>query len=211
MPKLMKKIIANSVLFTAFTVLSLSSNAQDLFNSKLAAFSSSYEKEYTQNYDEAIKALEKIYAKDDYEVNLRLGWLYYSKADYNKSVAFYKNAVVLKPSSVEAKLALVNPLSYLGNWDEIVTIYEEILKIDAKNYTVNYRLSLIWYNRKKYTQALGYAKAIQPIYPFDYETNLLLGKINIALGNITDAKNTLQKAILYNPLATEPTEILKGL
>lgn len=207
----MKNIISNSVLCTVFTVLGLSSYAQDVFNTKLAAFSSSYEKEYTQNYDEAIKALEKIYAKDDYEVNLRLGWLYYSKADYNKSVAFYKNAVVLKPNSVEAKLALVNPLSYLGNWDEIVTIYEEILKIDAKNYTVNYRLSLIWYNRKKYTQALSYAKIIQPIYPFDYETNLLLGKINIALGNITDAKNTLQKAILYNPLATEPIDILKGL
>lgn len=207
----MKKILVKIVFTSAFVMLNSSIQAQDLFNNKLSAFSSSYEKEYTQNYDEAIKALEKIYAKDDYEVNLRLGWLYYSKADYNKSVAFYKNAVVLKPSSVEAKLALVNPLSYLGNWDEIVTIYEEILKIDTKNYTVNYRLSLIWYNRKKYTQALTYAKAIQPIYPFDYETNLLLGKINIALGNITDAKNTLQKAILYNPLATEPIEILKGL
>ena len=108
-------------------------------------------------------------------------------------------------------MALVNPLSYLGNWDEIVTTYEELLKTDTKNYTVNYRLSLIWYNRKKYSQALSYAKAIQPVYPFDYETNLLLGKINIALGNITDAKSALQKAILYNPLATEPIEILKGL
>lgn len=205
-----KKSIVKATLISAFFLLNVSINAQD-FNSKLAAFSSSYEKEYTQNYDDAIKALENIYSKDDYEINLRLGWLYYSKGDHNKSVAFYKKAVVLKPSSVEAKLALVNPLSYLGNWDEIVTTYEELLKTDAKNYTVNYRLSLIWYNRKKYTQALSYAKAIQPVYPFDYETNLLLGKINIALGNIIDAKSALQKAILYNPLATEPIEILKGL
>ncbi|MBI2281610.1 MAG: tetratricopeptide repeat protein [Bacteroidetes bacterium] len=204
----MKKLI---VLGSAFVILQFSINAQDVFNNKLAAFSTSYEKEYTQNYDEAIKPLENIYSKDDYEINLRLGWLYYSKGDHNKSVAFYKKAVVLKPSSVEAKLALVNPLSYLGNWDEIVTTYEELLKVDPKNYTVNYRLSMIWYNRKKYAQALIYIKTIQPLYPFDYEANLLAGKINIALGNITDAKSALQKAIIYNPLSTEPVDILKGL
>lgn len=204
----MKKLI---VLGSAFVMLQFSVNAQDVFNNKLAAFSTSYEKEYTQNYDEAIKPLENIYSKDDYEINLRLGWLYYSKGDHNKSVAFYKKAVVLKPSSVEAKLALVNPLSYLGNWDEIVTTYEELLKVDPKNYTVNYRLSMIWYNRKKYAQALIYIKTIQPLYPFDYEANLLAGKINIALGNITDAKSALQKAIIYNPLSTEPVDILKGL
>lgn len=204
----MKKLI---VLGSAFVMLQFSINAQDVFNNKLAAFSTSYEKEYTQNYDEAIKPLENIYSKDDYEINLRLGWLYYSKGDHNKSVAFYKKAVVLKPSSVEAKLALVNPLSYLGNWDEIVTTYEELLKVDPKNYTVNYRLSMIWYNRKKYAQALIYIKTIQPLYPFDYEANLLAGKINIALGNITDAKSALQKAIIYNPLSTEPVDILKGL
>ena len=37
------------------------------------------------------------------------------------------------------------------------------------------------------------------------------GKINIALGNITDAKISLQQAILYNPTATEPVELIKGL
>ena len=206
----MKKSFLKTTLTSVILLFNFSIHAQD-FNNKLAAFSTSYEKEYTLNYDDAIKPLEKIYSKDDYEVNLRLGWLYYLKLDYNKSVTFYKNAIVIKPNSVEAKLAVVNPLSYLGNWDEIVTTYEGLLKTDTKNYTVNYRLSLIWYNRKKYTQALSYAKTIQPIYPFDYENNLLLGKINIALGNITDAKTSLQKAILYNPLATEPKEILKGL
>lgn len=196
-------------IFAVFTVFS--SFAQSSFNDKLAAFSSSYEKEYTYDYDNAIKALEKVYAESSYEMNLRLGWLYYLKADHTKSISFYKKALALNPNAIEIKLMVVNPLSYLGNWDEIAAIYESILKNDDKNYLANYRLGLIWYNRKKSTQALTYIKKLQPLYPFDYELNLLAGKINIALGNITDAKSALQQAILYNPTATEPLELIKGL
>lgn len=204
--------ILNQSILSILLVFTVSSSfSQHTFTEKLAAFSSSYEKEYTYDYDNAIKALEKVYIESSYEMNLRLGWLYYLKTDHTKSISFYKKALIQNPNSIELKLMIVNPLSYLGNWDDIVTIYESILKSDDKNYTVNYRLGLIWYNRKKSAQALIYIKKIQPLYPFDYELNLLAGKINIALGNITDAKNALQQAILYNPTATEPAELIKGL
>ncbi|MGE0561934.1 MAG: tetratricopeptide repeat protein [Flavobacteriales bacterium] len=205
--KHLKKSILLILVFLSFSSIF----AQNTFNDKLTAFSASYEKEYTYDYDNAIKALEKVYIESSYEMNLRLGWLYYLKADHTKSISFYKKALVQNPNSIELKLMIVNPLSYLGNWDDIVSIYESILKNDDKNYTVNYRLGLIWYNRKKSSQALTYIKKIQPLYPFDYELNLLSGKINIALGNISDAKTALQQAILYNPTATEPIELIKGL
>jgi len=204
--------ILNKSILSILLVFTVSSSfSQQTFNEKLTAFSSSYEKEYTYDYDNAIKALEKVYIESSYEMNLRLGWLYYLKTDHTKSISFYKKALAQNPNSIEIKLMIVNPLSYLGNWDDIVAIYESILKNDDKNYTVNYRLALIWYNRKKSSQALTYIKKIQPLYPFDYELNLLSGKINIALGNITDAKISLQQAILYNPTATEPVELIKGL
>lgn len=204
-------VLIKSILSILFVVTASSSFSQRTFNEKLTAFSSSYEKEYTYDYDNAILSLEKAYVENSYEMNLRLGWLYYLKTDYTKSISFYKKALAQNPNSIELKLMIVNPLSYLGNWDDIVAIYESILKNDDKNYTVNYRLALIWYNRKKSSQALTYIKKIQPLYPFDYELNLLSGKINIALGNITDAKISLQQAILYNPTATEPVELIKGL
>ncbi len=204
--------ILNQSILSILLVFTVSSSfSQHTFTDKLTAFSSSYEKEYTYDYDNSIKALEKVYTESSYEMNLRLGWLYYLKTDHTKSISFYKKALVQNPNSIELKLMIVNPLSYLGNWDDIVAIYESILKSDDKNYTVNYRLGLIWYNRKKSVQALAYIKKIQPLYPFDYELNLLAGKINIALGNITDAKNALQQAVLYNPTATEPAELIKGL
>ena len=205
----------NFLKISSFTILlvftCITGFSQATFKDKITAFSTSYEKEYTYDYDDAIKALEYVYEDNSYEINLRLGWLYYLKTDYIKSISFYKKALAQNPNSVELKLMIVKPLSYLGNWDEIVTIYESILKSDDKNYTVNYRLGLIWYNRKKNAQALIYIKKLQALYPFDYEVNLLSGKINIALGNIMDAKSDLQKAILYNPTVTEPADLIKGL
>lgn len=198
-----------TILFVTL-ILSIKAQGQDA-TAIITAFSKSYELEYAQKYNEAIAPIQKIYAADSYEINLRLGWLTYESGDYQKSISFYKKAIELKPKSVEAMLGLVYPVSSMGNWDEVITIYEKILKVDPSNYTVNYRMSLIWYNRKKNNNALMYSKILAELFPFDYENNLLLGKINIGLGNILEAKICLNKALLYNPLAQEPTELLKGL
>jgi tetratricopeptide (TPR) repeat protein len=207
----MKKNLIQQVVLFIFSIPLIHLHAQQSNSAIQQAFSKSYEYEYTYNYDDAIKALENVYSENSYEINLRLGWLYYLKTDHTKSISFYKKALVKNPNSIELKLMIVNPLSYLGNWNEIISIYESILKSDDKNYIANYRLGLIWYNRKKSTQALTYIKKLQPLYPFDYEINLLAGKINIALGNIVDAKIALQKALLYNPASIEPADLLKGL
>lgn len=202
----MKKIAFISLLL--FTVNSF---AQDSNTAIQNAFSKSYEYEYTYNYDDAIKVLQTITSNSLYEANLRLGWLYYLKGEHTQSVAYYKKAIASNPASIEARLGIANPLSYLGNWDEITAQYETILKTDAKNYTANYRLALIHYNSKKSTKAIIYINTISILYPFDYDVNLLAAKINIVLGNITPAKNALNKCLLYNPSATEALELYNKL
>lgn len=206
-----KLAIKGSLIFIFLLCLQGISFAQDKRQEVVNAFSKSYEFEAVQKYDLAIKSLEKVYSNASYEINLRLGWLYYLKAEHSSSVKYYKAAISLESKSIEARFGLAYPLSYLGNWNEIVKIYGEILKIDPKNYKANLRLGTIWYNRKKFSQALPYVKTLIAIYPFDYDVNLLAGKIYISQGKIVEAKASLTKCLNFDPTSEEVKTLMKGL
>ncbi len=180
-------------------------------NSLTEAFSKSYEFEYNKDLSKAISALDKVYTTDSYEINLRLGWLYYSIEDYVKSINYYKNAVKKEPSSIEAKLGLAYPISAQEKWGELITLYKEILNLDPLNYTVNLRMATLYYYRKDFVKAASYGEKVSKLYPFDYSYNLILGKINLSLGNIIHAKEHLNAALLYDPTATEVLGLLKAL
>jgi len=175
------------------------------------AFSDSYQFEYNKEYAQAISAMDKIYDANSYEINLRLGWLTYTTGDYFKSQTYYKNAIKINPNSIEAKLGYAYPTGALENWEDIIKTYNNILVLDPNHYTINSRMASIYYYRKSFEKANVYAKKISEQYPFDYTNNLLLGKINVSLGNITLAKLFLNKALLYNPSSSEVLALLKTL
>ncbi len=175
------------------------------------AFSESYQYEYTKDYAKAISSLDKFYDANSYEINLRLGWLSYANGDYLKSQNYYKNAIKIKPSSIEAKLGYAYPTSALDNWEDIIKTYNSILALDPNNYTVNSRMASIYYYRKDFEKAKTYADKVGAQYPFDYTNNLLLGKIYVSLGKVSLAKEHLNKALLYDPTSSEVLELLKTL
>ncbi|MFK7847683.1 MAG: hypothetical protein AB8G77_20490 [Rhodothermales bacterium] len=71
------------------------------------------------------------------------------------------------------------------------------------NSVVNYRLALIYAEQKEYVLAHPYALMVTALYPFNYEGQLLLAKIEIARGNILEAKNALMVCLQFNPKAKE--------
>lgn len=174
------------------------------------AFSKSYSFEYETQYAKAIAALEEINT-DSYQVNLRLGWLHYLNKAYARSEHYYKKAVALEPGSVEARFGMALPLSATGNWNGVLELYLEILKIDANNSIANYRTASIYYNRKDYANAGAYLARVIKMYPFDYDGNLLNGKILVATGNTEEARKALEKALQYNPQSQEVKTLLKKL
>lgn len=201
----MKKTIIIACISLTIAQLSFSQSKQT------KAFSNSYEHEYNKEYGLAIASLDSIYNANSYEINLRLGWLYYMKQDYLKSVKFYKNAMHLKPTSIEAMFGYVYPLAAMDNWDEVIQVYKDILVIDPQNYTANIRMANIFYFRKDFNRAITYAKVNGASYPFDYYTNLVLGQISIGMGKIDEAKKHLSTALLYYPESKDATALLKGL
>jgi tetratricopeptide (TPR) repeat protein len=174
------------------------------------AFSKSYLYEYETQYNKAIQALQELGA-ESYQLNLRLGWLHYLNKDYMKAETYYRKAISIEPASVEARFGLALPLSALGNWNEILNVYMEILKQDPNNSIANYRTASIFYSRNNYAEATKYILKVIRIYPFDYDSNLLYGKILLAQGKPTEAKKFYEKAIQYNPQSEEARTALKKL
>lgn len=174
------------------------------------AFSKSYSFEYEAQYTKAITALTDLHS-DSYQINLRLGWLYYLSKDYTKSEQYYRKAIALEPLSIEARFGLVLPLSMVGNWNSVLSSYLEIIKLDPNNSTANYRISSIYFARKDYSNAKVYVSKLLKFYPFDYDSNLLLGKILMAEGKNVEAKKHFTKALEYNPQSEEAKAAIKKL
>ncbi len=172
----------------------------------IRAFSDSYTLEREGKNKDALAVVKKVYNESNYEINLRLGWLAYMSGQFTESVSYYNNAIEKYPLSVEARLGLVLPLSALGNWDQIIEQYIAILKVDPQNTVVNYRLGVIYYERKQYDKAEKYLKKVINLYPFDHDTLLMLGWVKYRQGDNSQAKILFNKALLANPADTSARE-----
>lgn len=195
----MKKLIA-LVLLT----VSLQAGAQNL--SEL--FAKSYAAEKEGKYSEAITAMQGQTNASVYEVNLRLGWLYYMSAKYEESAAFYQKAMSLKPNATEPIWGYIYPMTALENWTAIEQSYKEILKLDPKNSRALYYLGFIYFYRKDYNSAQKYLVEVVNLYPFDRESGLLLAWSYYYLGNKSAAKAGFHHVLNNKP---DDASALEGL
>ncbi len=172
------------------------------------AFEKSYLYEYSGDYTKAVDALKNVYNADSYELNLRLGWLTYMGGFFTESIAYYQKAMDLKPLSIEAKLGFVYPASALGNWEQVKTQYNEILKIDPQNTLANYRLGSIYYGNEDYTTALKYFEKVVNLFPFDYDGLNMYAWTNLKLGKFREAQVLFNKVLMNKP---NDSSALQGL
>lgn len=163
------------------------------------AFKNSYTHETNAEYSKAIEVIKKVYDESSYEINLRLGWLNYQAGLFTESIAFYNKAILLMPMSVEARLGFVMPAAALGNWTQVIGRYNEILKIDPNNYTVNYRMGSIYYGKQDYQTAYKHFEKIANLYPFDYDGLHMFAWTNYKMGKMREAKVLFGKALLNKP------------
>jgi tetratricopeptide (TPR) repeat protein len=165
----------------------------------IKAFSESYSLEAVGNYARAIDVINQAHEENSYEMNLRLGWLYYNLGNYFESKIRYEKAMSLMPYAIEAKLGYVLPVSAMGNWDEVVITYEKILDIDPMHSVVNYRMGAIFYERKEYEKALNFCEKTVNLYPFDYDSVILLAWINYQKGSLREAEILFKRSMLIKP------------
>lgn len=178
------------------------------FDKQRAAFRTSYDLENSGDYKGAVNTLKAVYDDSSYEMNLRLGWVSYKSGEFKESEAYYRKAVTLRPYGIEARFGLVFPLSSMGNWSLVNTVYEEILAIDPNNSLANYRYGLIAYGKEDYQKADKLFSRVVNLYPFDYDSLIMLAWTRFKLGSSLEAKALFQKVLLYSP---DDVTALEGL
>jgi tetratricopeptide (TPR) repeat protein len=183
---------------TVLLGLALSSQAQYGEN-VLKAFENSYAAEKSGDYKKAVSLLKSIYQENSYEFNLRLGWLTYKSGLFDDSKKYYRKALEILPYSEEARHGLILPLTARGEWNELITVYEQILINNPGSTVTLYRLGMVHYNRKEWSRAIKYFQKVVDLYPFDYDGLLMLAWTNLQLGKSREAKILFNKVLLFSP------------
>lgn len=196
-------------LLTTFSIILLLASSLMATDEKvLNAFKQSYVFENKSEFTKAIAVLKEVYDENSYEINLRLGWLCYEAGQFTQSMTYYQSAINLKQYSVEAKLGYVLPAAAAGNWDQVINQYKKILEYDAQNSLVNYRMGMIYYSRKDYATAQKYFERVTNLYPFDYDSAVMLGWSYLQMGKMREAKVMFTKSLLIRP---DDASALEGL
>jgi tetratricopeptide (TPR) repeat protein len=195
-------------LWVILLMVSLSVVGQD-FDRQLKAFANSYDYEQKGNYTAAIRELQAVHQEGDYETSLRLGWLMYLAGRHTESLAYYQKCIDIRPLSAEARFGYVNPAASLGMWQQVAVQYNEILKAEPMNTLANYRLGLMAYEREDFATALKYFDKVINLYPFDYDTAIMVAWTQYRLGKLREARIMFQKALLIKPSDSSAAEGLK--
>ncbi|MES2286751.1 MAG: tetratricopeptide repeat protein [Bacteroidota bacterium] len=167
--------------------------------SQQEAFNNSYTFEYNGEYMKAVEAIKKGYNEKSYGTNLRAGWLNYEAGLYIESQNYYKKAIALQSNSLEAKFGYIYPATALGNMDQVIAQYKKILEIDPQNTTANYKMGLIFYDKKDFKSAYNYFEKVVDLYPFGYDALLMYAWSNYQLGKNKEAKILFKNAMLLSP------------
>lgn len=192
------KVLNSTVIVIVFILLCIYDvHAQ---NTSIAdAFSKSYEYEKKSDYKGAIAALAPVYNKSSYEMNLRMGWLFYKEGIYKESETYYLLAINLKPAAVEPRLGYVYPAYALGNTNEIKAQYAKILSIDPQNTTANYQMGMILYDSKDYSSAYKYFGKVVTLYPFTYDALIMYAWCSYKLGKKDEAIELFNRVLCLSP------------
>lgn len=203
---MLKKQYITIILFLVFGIqISFSQSVSDIIN----AFEESYSFEKERSYSDAIKSMKNVYVENSYEINIRLGWLDYMAGSYTESVTYYNKSLSLMPYSEEARFGLILPKLALGKMTEVISLYKEIIENSPNNTQANYRLGLIYYEQKEFIIAYDYFHKVVQLYPFDYDSLLMLGWTQLKLGRNREAKMIFQKVLMYSPNDASALEALK--
>jgi len=163
------------------------------------AFSKSIGQEKKLEYSAAIETIIGLKDTTSYENNMRLGWLCY-KAGYKKaSLAYYQKAINLNPKAIEPRYGYGFPAYQLEDFKELIEQDKKILEIDPNNKIINGNLGSIFYYSKDYKNAFKYLEKVVSLYPFDYDSNLLLAWTNLKLGKNEEAEKYFNIVLLFSP------------
>lgn len=94
---------------------------------------------------------------------------------------------------------LANTVDELGNKDEALQYYDDILKANPNDYTAMYNKGICYYNQKKYAPAQDCFQKTILIYPYYTSAHYFLALINLDQGNLPQAMLSFATVFVLDP------------
>jgi tetratricopeptide (TPR) repeat protein len=180
-----------------------------------SAWEASYNAEVAGKLEAALSALSELPSqqRNGYRADYRRGWLLYRLGRYAESVTAYRSAVSKEPAAVEARLALLLPLTALTKWSELAQVCEAVLKVDPENYLALQRLALAKFSGQRFAEAEALYRRILVLYPSDIEMRAGLGWTVLRMGRQAQAAALFSEVLDVagsHPSATQGLRVARG-
>jgi tetratricopeptide (TPR) repeat protein len=155
--------------------------------------------DYTSALREFLKA-EKLYSKDPY-LHYGLGLTYKAKKKPDLAVKHFEKAIEMKPDYASAKNALGTVYLDKKEWDTAIQYFEEVSGniLYATPHLPLSNIGWAYYNKKEYPLAEKFYRDALKVEPKFINALQGLGLVYIAMGKISEAVVTLERAVKYYP------------
>jgi tetratricopeptide (TPR) repeat protein len=165
------------------------------------AYYASYEHEKSQNYTEAIKAMDPVYQAypKGYTVNYRLGWLTYLNGNFANALVYYKTALSIYPASVEVMNCISLVHKARMEWTKVETQNYSIIKIDYFNQTANYWYAYALRQQKKFDQAENVCRKMLTVFPTSVLFLNELGEVLVCKKEMAKATEIFSSVTILDP------------
>jgi len=163
-------------------------------------YNKSYQYEKIGDYKDAIKTLIPIYKqnKNDYFLNLRLGYLFFLNKKYSNALYYYNRAQSIKSNSFEPKLGLLRIYLHTKQYKIVLKNANVILRKDFYNYYANKYIIKALIGLGFFKESIKYCNKMLRLYPNDVSLLLLLG-YNYNYVDKETAKDVYKKVLLLDP------------
>ena len=87
----------------------------------------------------------------------------------------------------------------MNKWNDVIDIYKQILIISPNNTKANYKLGLIFYNKKMFSDAYVLFEKVVNLYPFDRDGLLMYAWSSLQIGKTKEARILFNKVLMNTP------------
>jgi len=163
----------------------------------------SFEAEASGDFDRAIesarKAIDAAGQTPSMFAQLRLGWLYYLKKDYDKAEDAYRRAAKSSPRALTPWQGLMNCHGARNRLDDAAVVAREVLKLSPTDYQANKTLGDVYYGKKDYRRAASYYGKLAVAHPDDFGMATSLAWCHLNLGEKETAQRMFRDVLAVQP------------
>ena len=119
--------------------------------------------------------------KNNFEVNNNLGTAFLMKADYEKAILYYSNALASRPGDFDVKNNIARAYLQKEDYENAHNVYQELLQADSKNWEAYLSLGKIYMKLGDEQSALKMLMTLQKANP-EYKASEVQSLINVITG-----------------------------